>query len=118
MRAGKILATAIAVLCIPSVGLAGYGFDAVPGSSFSQGTWHFYGADQIPASAHHTAGLMNMYGVDRVPGEYSPASARHPHHELIAETIQHLTGAVEVTPARQQRSQPRPARTPQCAPRP
>jgi hypothetical protein len=81
--------------------LASYGLDIVPESTFyHHNDWNFYGADPVPNSYKHTGGLATSFGVDAVPGVVRDRLDVHPQHELIAETIQHLTGAIEYTPSR------------------
>lgn len=86
---------------------AQYGFDEIPNSTFyHHHDWVRYGADPVPNTYKHTAGLATTFGVDRIPGLVREQPGLHPDHELITETIQHLTGAIEYTPAR------KPARKP------
>ena len=75
-----------------------YGQDIVPTSTFHHGELTYYGHDRIPQTRVHGSGLQLGYGIDSVPGTVS-TRLEDPHHVLLLETIQHLTGAVEVTPA-------------------
>lgn len=115
MQLARYVSALLVAACTPAVAFAGYGLDVVPGASFHQGTWQFYGTDQIPSTGIHTAGLLTAYGSDRIPGSTRDLPEQHPHHSLIAETIQHLTGGLEMTPGRVQKSEParQPGRQPQ-----
>jgi hypothetical protein len=117
MQIAKLAAALSLTACIPTAALAGYGLDIVPGSSFEHRSWHYYGTDQVPGTGIHTAGLLTAYGSDRIPGTLREMSHQHPHHLLISETIQHLTGAVEVTPERVRPTNPGQKATSPPAPR-
>lgn len=99
MQPAKLAVPLLIAVCVPTAAFAGYGMDIVPGSSFQYGTWQFQGADPAPQTSMHSLGMHIAYGSDRVPGTSRELTAQHPDHVLISETIQHLTGAVEVAPS-------------------
>jgi hypothetical protein len=101
----------IAICCaMPRLATAGYGLDIVPNSTFShESEWRHYGTDPVPNTIKHMDGVATTFGVDQIPGVIRDVSELHPHHQLIHETIQHLTGAIEYTPAR---STAKPTQTP------
>jgi|GEM_PF-3112319 len=109
MRAFSFIACLSLMVGMPNWTLAGYGLDEVPNSTFLHSNhWLHYGADSVPQTRKHLAGLPTTYGIDRVPGEIR---LRHedPHHVLMLETIEHLTGSVEVTPGVARAPRPRAA---------
>ncbi len=106
MHLARSVSALLIATCTPTLAVAGYGLDVVPGASFQHGAWHFYGTDQVPGAGGHAAGLLTAYGSDRIPGTLREMPDQHPHHVLISETIQHLTGAVEVTPDRTRPTKP------------
>ena len=103
----------IAICCaMPRLAAAGYGLDIVPNSTFThESEWRHYGTDPVPNTFKHMDGLATTFGVDQVPGVIRERNELHPHHELIHETIQHLTGAIEYTPGP---SKAKPARAPRA----
>jgi hypothetical protein len=99
-------------VCLPNVARGQYGLDEVPNSTFyHHHDWRHYGTDPVPNTMKHTDGLATTFGVDRVPGLVRERLDLHPHHELIHETIQHLTAAVEYTPP-QRKAKPAPKSAP------
>ncbi len=75
----KVLAIAAAMLGIPVVAQAQYGFDLVPDTVFHSGKWVQYGSDMVPGSTTLQQGLPTGYGFDRVPDGAHPHTAQRSH---------------------------------------